>query len=65
MEHCTTAESGPELKAVSGRIANTETVPECIEIQTNIDGTLDFGPLPLAMKGIWLFNNGGEKNDVY
>ena len=40
-------------------------VPDCIGIRTNLDGTLDFTPLPLGMRNIWLFNNGGERNDVY
>jgi hypothetical protein len=63
MENCAITESGWET--ISGRIADPDAVPDGIEVRTNIDGTLDFGPLPLAMKGIWLFNNGGEKNDVY
>jgi len=48
----------------SAWLAGTVMTSECIAIRTNIDGTLDYVPLPLGMRNIWLFNNGGERNDV-
>lgn len=51
--------------ANTDQMTGTETIPNCIEMRTNIDGTLDYVPLPLAMRNVWLFNNVGERNDVY
>jgi hypothetical protein len=48
-----------------GTHSDGDCVPAGIEYPTNIDGTLDYMPLPSAMRNIWLFNNGGERNDVY
>jgi hypothetical protein len=47
------------------QVPETGEVPDCIVITTNPDGTLDFSPLPLGLRNIWLFKNGGEKNDVH
>lgn len=45
---------------ISGMDENTD----CIAFRINIDGTLDYAPLPLAMRNLWLFNNTGGANDV-
>jgi hypothetical protein len=50
---------------IDDMFSNLDDIVECIAFGKNIDGTLDCAPLPLAMKNIWLFNNGGERNDVY
>ena len=65
MTEKTNSEPRMDWQIGADHLADTEGAQDCIECRTGIDGTLDFGPLPLAMKNIWLFNNGGEKNDVY
>jgi hypothetical protein len=42
----------------------TDLTSECIDCRLNIDGTLDYYPVPLAIKNLWLFKNGGERNEV-
>ena len=61
----TKTETGMDWQKFANHLAESDGVPECIECRTNIDGTLDYTPLPLGMRNIWLFNNGGERNDVY
>jgi hypothetical protein len=65
MTQVTNTESGAGWRTFSDQKAGTNGVPDCIEIRTSMDGTLDFSPLPLGLRNIWLFNNGGERNDVY
>lgn len=37
---------------------------DCIAFRINLDGTLDYAPLPMAMRNIWLFNDTGGARDV-
>jgi|GEM_PF-3359423 len=48
----------------TGLLSGTDMVPDSIDCRTNIDGTLDYTPVPLALKNLWLFKNGGERNEV-
>ena len=50
---------------IAENLSVTDENAECIAFRINLDGTLDYAPLPLAMRNLWLFNNGGEANDVY
>jgi len=65
MTQSITTESGMVREKKLDRLEDRNGIPDSIACRTNIDGTLDFAPLPLAMRNIWLFNNGGERNDVY
>jgi hypothetical protein len=65
MTQSTNTESGIGWQQITNQLADANGVPESIAYRPNIDGTLDYTPLPLAMRNIWLFNNGGERNDVY
>lgn len=65
MTQSITADTNACWKMITDQLVDAKTDSDCIEMRTNVDGTLNFTPLPLAMKHIWLFNNGGEKNDVY
>jgi len=47
------------------QLSGTGMTPDCIDCRPNIDGTLDFCPLPLAIKNLWLFKNRGEGNVIY
>lgn len=65
MTQSTSTESGSIWERNAETPEDMDGVPDCIACRTNIDGTLDYTPLPLALRNIWLFNNGGERNDVY
>ncbi|MCK9593711.1 MAG: hypothetical protein M0Q91_17055 [Methanoregula sp.] len=45
-------------------LSGTDMTSDCIDCRPNIDGTLDYTPVPLALKNLWLFKNGGERNEV-
>ncbi len=53
--------SWPDL---NDQLSGTDMVSDCIDCRTNIDGTLDYNPVPQAFKNLWLFKNGGERNEV-
>ena len=65
MTESTTKESSSDWKKNTDTPADADAMPECIAERTNIDGTLNYRPLPLAMRNFLLSNNGGETNDVY
>ncbi len=49
---------------IADELPETDGTAECIAFRINVDGTLDYAPLPLAMRNLWLFNNTGGANDV-
>jgi hypothetical protein len=49
---------------VTGQSSETFVGSDCIDSRSNIDGTLDYTPVPQAFKNLWLFKNGGERNEV-
>ena len=49
---------------VTDHLSGTDMISDCIDCRTNIDGTLDYTPVPQAFKKLWLFKNGGERNEV-
>jgi hypothetical protein len=60
----TSREMDASWPEVTGLLSVPEMVTDCIEYGPNIDGTLDYTPVPLAIKNLWLFKNGGERNEV-
>ncbi|MFA5347136.1 MAG: hypothetical protein WC294_03280 [Methanoregula sp.] len=46
------------------QLPGTDMVSDCIDRRPNLDGTLDYTPVPQAFKNLWLFKNGGERNEV-
>lgn len=49
---------------IAETISEMDETAECIAFRINIDGTLDYAPLPRAMRNLWLFNSSGGANDV-
>jgi hypothetical protein len=60
----TSTEMNTSWPEVNDQPSGTDTVSDCIDCRTNIDGTLDYTPVPQAFKNLWLFKNGGERNEV-
>jgi len=49
---------------VTDQLSGTDMITDCIDCRPNPDGTLDYTPVPQAFKKLWLFKNGGERNEV-